>query len=127
MFFLIRSAFWLCLVILLIPGNPESGREAPRVTLGQAVSAAGAAIADLSQFCGRNPDACDTGGRALSIIGEKAWQGTEFVVGFLASQLEKSDETPSPTTVGTLTAADREIPWQAPGNRRDTLVLASAP
>ncbi len=128
MFFLIRSAFWLCLVILLIPGDPDSGTDAPRVTLGQAVSAAGATIADLSGFCSRNPEACATGGTALSVIGEKAWQGAEFLLGFLADRLDQANEQPvAATTLGTLTDADRAMPWQRPNSSRDTLVVASAP
>jgi hypothetical protein len=127
MFFLIRSAFWLCLVILLIPGDPASGTDAPRVSLGQALSAAGATVNDLSGFCGRNPDACATGGTAIAMIGEKAWQGAEFLVGFLAEQLDGSEGEPSAEVAGTLTASDRATPWQAPGTLPATLTVASAP
>jgi hypothetical protein len=127
MFFLIRSAFWLCLVILLIPGDPASGTDAPRVSLGQAVSAAGATIADLSGFCSRNPEACATGGTALAMIGEKAWQGAEFLIAVLADNFDGAENEPVAAGTGTLTAADLAMPWQAPGSGRDTLVLASAP
>jgi hypothetical protein len=132
MFFLIRSAFWLCLVILLIPGDPASGTAAPRVTLGQAFSAAGATIADLSGFCGRNPETCETGGIALAMIGEKAWQGAEFLITAIADNIGGADEDAAPAagtgtlTSGTLTEADLLTPWQAPGSTRNGVVLTAS-
>jgi hypothetical protein len=126
MFFLIRSAFWLCLVILLIPGDPESGSEAPRVTLGQALSAAGATIADVSGFCGRNPEACETGGIALAMIGEKALQGAEFLITVIADKIDGEEGSAVVAAPGTLTAADLETPWQAPGSAGNGVVLTAA-
>jgi hypothetical protein len=126
MFFLIRSAFWLCLVILLIPGDPASGTDAPRVTLGQAFSAAGATIADLSGFCGRNPEACETGGTALAMIGEKAWQGAEFLITMIADNIDGTEDTAPAAGPDTLTAADLETPWQAPGTTRNGVVLTAS-
>ncbi len=77
--FLIRAAFWLSLVILLIPGNPESGEDAPRVGALQALSAAQAAVADMTYFCDRNPDVCTTGGAALKVFANKAKNGARLI------------------------------------------------
>ena len=77
--FLIRAAFWLSLVILLIPGNPESGEDAPRVGALQALSAAQAAVADMTYFCDRNPDVCTTGGAALKVFADKAKNGARLI------------------------------------------------
>lgn len=126
MFFLIRSAFWLCLVILLIPGDPESGSAAPRVTLGQAFSAAGATIYDLSGFCGRNPEACETGGMALAMIGEKAWQGAEFLITAIADNIDGAEDDVPAAGSGTLTEADLLTPWQAPGTTSSGVVLTAS-
>src|SRR5690606_3506549 len=43
--FLIRAAFWFSVVVLLIPGDPNSGTEAPRVGAIDAIVAAQGAVA----------------------------------------------------------------------------------
>src|SRR5262245_52341970 len=55
--FLLRTAFWLSVVILLLPGgSPERPGSTSDVGAGDAVSAAGAAVSDMRQFCVRQPD-----------------------------------------------------------------------
>ena len=38
--FLVRTAFWLSIVVLLIPADAETGEQAPRVSALEALSAA---------------------------------------------------------------------------------------
>ena len=58
MFFLLRMAFWLGLVLVLLPREktPES-EKLPQVGASEAVSAATAAVSDMTQFCKRQPAA----------------------------------------------------------------------
>jgi uncharacterized protein DUF5330 len=76
MFFLLRMAFWLGLVLVLLPREktPES-EKLPQVGASEAVSAATAAVSDMSQFCKRQPAACEVGGQAASVIGQRAQEG----------------------------------------------------
>ena len=76
MFFLLRIAFWLGLVLVLLPREktPESDRL-PQVGASEAVSAATAAVSDMSQFCKRQPAACEVGGQAATVIGQRAQAG----------------------------------------------------
>jgi len=76
MFFLLRMAFWLGLVLVLLPREktPES-EKLPQVGASEAVSAATAAVSDMSQFCKRQPAACEVGGQAATAIGQRAQQG----------------------------------------------------
>jgi hypothetical protein len=76
MFFLLRMAFWLGLVLVLLPREktPES-EKLPQVGAAEAVSAATAAVTDMSQFCKRQPAACEVGGQAATVIGQRAQQG----------------------------------------------------
>ena len=37
--FLVRAAFWLAVVVLLLPGDPNSGANAPRVSAIEALMA----------------------------------------------------------------------------------------
>ena len=117
--FLLRSAFWLTLVILLIPADPQTG-EAPRVTMANAVMALRATVADLSGFCGRNPDVCATGSAAAQIVAEKTSDGIDLILGTI-----RGDEAPAAGdggidmapgapegTRGTLSTDDLALPWQ---------------
>ena len=61
MFFLLRMAFWLGLVLLLLPiSTSEDGSR--QIGAWQALSAAQSALSDLSGFCDRQPQACAVGG-----------------------------------------------------------------
>ncbi len=76
MFFLLRMAFWLGLVLVLLPREktPET-EKAPQVGASEAVQAATAAVSDISQFCKRQPTACQVGGQAATAIGQRAQDG----------------------------------------------------
>src|ERR1700757_3121452 len=76
MFFLLRMAFWLGLVLVLLPREktPES-EKLPQVRASEAVSAATAAVSDMTQFCKRQPAACEVGGQAATVIGHRAQEG----------------------------------------------------
>src|SRR5258708_31966136 len=76
MFFLLRMAFWLGLVLVLLPREktPES-EKLPQLNASEAVSAATAAVSDMSQFCKRQPAACELGGQAATVVGHRAQEG----------------------------------------------------
>src|SRR5258708_20523546 len=76
MFFLLRMAFWLGLVLVLLPREktPESDKL-PQLGASEAVSAATAAVSDMSQFCKRQPAACAVGGQAATVIGQAGQAG----------------------------------------------------
>jgi hypothetical protein len=103
--FLLRSAFWLTIVILLIPADPQSG-EAPRVTVVNALMAAQATVADLGGFCHRNPDVCITGSAAFDVFAEKAGNGIELIYSYFGDGKDAEE------TRGTLTTDDIALPWQ---------------
>src|SRR5690606_38063878 len=74
--FIIRSTFWLSLVLLLIPfgGNDDGKMVSPL----QAMFAARGAIEDLSGMCERKPDVCAVGRAAVHTIGVRAREGARF-------------------------------------------------
>ena len=76
MFFLLRMAFWLGLVLVLLPREktPES-EKLPQIGASEAISAATAAASDMGQFCKRQPAACEVGGQAATAIGQRAQDG----------------------------------------------------
>ena len=107
--FLLRAAFWLSVVVLLIPADPHGGSDAPSVGAFQALDAARAAIHDVSGFCDRNPDACATGSSAIQLMGMKARYGAEMLYHYLGGA--KGNGTTSKPAPGTLTSDDISIPW----------------
>jgi hypothetical protein len=95
MFFLLRMAFWLGLVLVLLPREKTPGSEKlPQVGASEAVSAAGAAVSDMSQFCKRQPVACEVGGQAASVIGHRAQEGARKLYQIITDK-RASDHTGS--------------------------------
>lgn len=106
--FLLRTAFWLSVVVILLPGDPETGEDAPRVSAFQALSAAQSAAHDLSQFCDRNPDVCETGGAAFTVFSEKVRYSARQLYGYFSD-----DQASGEPARGTLTPDDAEPEWRA--------------
>jgi hypothetical protein len=99
MFFLLRMAFWLGLVLVLLPTDrsPEPDQGA-QIGASEAISAATAAVSDMSQFCNRQPAACTVGGQAATVIGERAQSGAKKVYQFITDKADKNDKkAPDPT------------------------------
>src|SRR3990172_9325682 len=73
MFFLLRMAFWLTVVCVLLPsGGAKQTSADAQIDATQAVSLASAAVSDVRGFCDRQPDACVVGGKVALAIGHKA-------------------------------------------------------
>jgi len=130
MFFLIRTAFWLSIVVMLLP-TPQS-MKTPESNVGatQAISAATATVSDMRQFCARQPDACEVGSAALTQFGHKAQASAKWLYEFLSEKLG-TDHTASvkgePKAVpveidpsqNTLTSADTAPAWRGPQRQAD--------
>lgn len=88
MFFLLRTAFWLTLVLVLIPlGTGQENEPVESVDPVSAFLAAQATVSDIGGFCDRNPRACATGGDALTAIGSRARDGARIVYEYLDTQI----------------------------------------
>lgn len=94
MFFLLRMTFWIGLVLVLLPtGKPADSEKLPQIGTTEAVTAATAAVSDMSQFCTRQPAACDIGGQAATVIGHRAQAGARKVYEFITEKTEKAEPT----------------------------------
>jgi hypothetical protein len=133
MMFLIRTAFWLLILILLLPTD----REQQARIYGTAQSA----VNDVAGFCDRNPQTCATGQDALDVVAKKAEFGAQVLIGFIEQQTGASGESapfvspsdgnvmPVPAAASpvdpvtwdtnssqdTLLPKDREAAWSGPG------------
>ncbi len=137
MFFLLRMAFWLGVVLILLPsGSSERAAPATEVNASQAISAASATVGDVRQFCTRQPDACTVGSHVATELGYKAQSGAKMLYDFLTEALaskgparDMSNEAPKvtgslasgadKTSQNTLTPADMVPAWHAPLPRKD--------
>lgn len=147
--FLIRIALLLGLVILFIPADEsetkKSGAE-HSVSLFDTIGFATAAYSDASGFCGRNPQACSTGGVILDTFEAKARTGARWVYAWLepghaaapapaasaAATADASDVAPTsraglvpalrgPVTTGSVRRAASESNTASNGTQDETL------
>jgi hypothetical protein len=97
MFFLLRMAFWLGLVLVLLPRDPTPESEkAPQIGASEAISAATAAASDMGQFCKRQPAACEVGSQAATVIGQRAQDGARKVYKIITDKKpEVTDKQPA--------------------------------
>ena len=122
MFFLLRLAFWVGLVLVLLPRDktPEADK-APQINASEAVSAATAAISDMGQFCKRQPTACDVGGQAATVIGQRAQGGARKLYQIITDKPDKSEKSDKRAPDHTGSIGGMESAEAAQSDTRDTL------
>ena len=88
MFFLLRMAFWLGVVLLLLPtGAAQRSPSVSEVNASEAISAASATVGDVRGFCTRQPDACTVGSQVATAIGYKAEAGAKMLYEVLSEAM----------------------------------------
>ena len=123
--FLLKSAFWLTIVLILLPtGGSKDSQTSPeqQISASEAVSAASAAVSDMKGFCARQPDACSVGSQVAVALGHKAQAGAKMLYEFLNDKMaarERSAATNGAASQHTLTPADLTPAWRAPAPRKD--------
>jgi hypothetical protein len=136
MFFLLRMAFWLGLVLVLLPSGASQQSEGSQVAASDAISAASATVGDLRQFCARQPDACTVGSHVASQLGSRAQAGAKMLYEFVTESLKGKDAgsdnavrdgkagadraIAEKDSQDTLTPADLAAPWRGPARRKDS-------
>jgi Family of unknown function (DUF5330) len=136
MFFLLRMAFWLGLVLVLLPSGPSQQPQGSQVAASDAISAASATVGDLRQFCARQPDACTVGSHVATQLGSRAQAGARMLYEFVTETLKRKDTgsdnagrdgkpaadraVAEKDSQSTLTPADLAAPWRAPSPRKDS-------
>ncbi|MEA2978426.1 MAG: hypothetical protein QOF09_249 [Alphaproteobacteria bacterium] len=142
MFFLLRIAFWLTIVLALLPSGGAQQSAQAKVGATEAVVAAGAAVSDMSNFCDRQPDACVVGAQAAVAIGQRAQAGAKMVYEFFNDHTSHGSETgsvpkpkwqpklaavrpvpASPGSQSTLKDGDLDPVWQGPPARTENVPL----
>ena len=122
MFFLLRLAFWVGLVLVLLPRDKAPDQDkAPQINASEAISAATAAVSDMSQFCKRQPTACEVGGQAATVIGQRAQGGARKLYQIITDKPDKSDKSDKRAPDHTGSIGGMESAEAAPSDAHDTL------
>jgi hypothetical protein len=127
--FLLRIAFWLSIVVLLLPSDPAKRGDNGRTQVGptEAFEVAHAALDDARDFCARRPDTCVVGSQAFQTFGQKAQHGAKLLYEFLSNRFAETPPSPrGEARVGganerpgrhTLTPEDMAPGWNGPGRK----------
>jgi hypothetical protein len=129
MFFLVRVAFWLTVVLVLLPSGGSSQSGAANVGATDAIVAASAAVSDMSNLCDRQPKACEVGAQAAVAIGHRAQAGAKMVFDFFSEHSIRGDAglvtngsgRNWPVSQNTLLSADLMPAWQGPPAQAELL------
>ncbi len=129
MMFLIRMAFWVSVVLVLLPSGKKdevSSAAHAQLSATDAAAAAASTVADMRQFCERRPDACAVGAQAAVAFGERAQAGARMVYEFLSEKASTGGKTPTSRTEtakagDTLTADDRMPTWRNPARKEQRI------
>lgn len=132
MFFLLRVAFWLSIVLVLLPSGTPKAPQPSAVGAVDAIGAAGAAVSDMSQFCERQPEACVVGTQAAIAFGQRAQAGARMVYDFISERMKESEggsiktgsvktgaERAIKSSQHTLRPGDLQPAWRGPNPRKD--------
>jgi hypothetical protein len=127
MLFLIRTAFWLTIILLLLPTDEQQRSEV--------YGTAQAAVHDVATFCDRNPETCARGKDAFGVLVQKAQYGARMLMDLINGKGESdgyeepSSDMPSlfapasydvsasydtSASQDTLNPEDREEAWMGP-------------
>lgn len=124
--FLLRMTFWLGVVLVLLPSGGSQPVPKSQVGVGEAFSAAKAAVSDMQQFCERQPTVCEVGSQTAVTLGQRAQAGAKILYEFLQERFGNEDSAPiqSTGTVPTTRASQHTLrpddlapPWRGPQPR----------
>jgi len=110
MMFLIRTGFWLLVLVLLLPTDENQQNEI--------YGTAQAAMNDVATFCDRNPQTCATGQNAFAVLVQKAQYGAQVVTNLVDEQTGTFDSNavsgPVPMGPAPIDSAVMPVPAAAP-------------
>jgi hypothetical protein len=132
--FLLRMAFWLTLVLVLLPSGGSQTGPKINVSAFEAMSAAKATVSDVGSFCERQRDACALGSQAAVAIGHRAQAGARMLYQYLHEHLGANEDDgaagadtgkvvpvpPARRSQHTLSPADLAPPWRGPSPRKES-------
>ncbi len=113
--FILKSIFWLALVVLMLPAASDGKTPPPRVSLLETVSATRALVADLAGLCARNEAACAIRNETIDLIAGKIRTGAAIAAAMVSAAREGDDISAARQgeNRGSLTNEDIKPGWSA--------------
>jgi hypothetical protein len=104
--FLLRTAFWFSLVLLVLPFDVGGAGNTDRAGPLETFLAAREAVADLSGLCERKPAVCEIGRSALNTVGLRAREAARIAYEMLDETVgeDRADAGEEGATVGEASA-----------------------
>jgi hypothetical protein len=125
--FLLRMAFWLGVVAVLLPRDGTQPASNAQISASDAMSAATATVGDMRQFCERQPEACNVGSQAAVALEDRAKAGAKRLYDMLNERLAANDNDGAITATSTATSAKNAKAVPLPTARPTPRVSAPAP
>jgi hypothetical protein len=129
--FLLRMAFWLTVILVMLPSGGSQPTPTVNVSALDAMSAAKATVTDMRSFCERQPEACTIGSQTAVALGHRAQAGAKMLYEYLNEHLGPSDTgtvgntgkmvplPPAKPSQHTLSPNDLTAPWRGPQPRKE--------
>jgi hypothetical protein len=131
--FLLRMAFWLTVILVMLPSGGAQPTPKVNVSAIDAMSAAKATVTDMRSFCERQPEACSIGSQTAVAIGHRAQAGAKMLYEYLNEHLGPNDTgsvvnaatgkavplPPARPSQHTLSPSDLTPAWRGPQPRKD--------
>ena len=112
MWFLIRTAFWFSMVLVMLPIFDQDATDRlaneKGVELTDALGAAAGLISYASDLCAEKPDVCVKGAETFSTLGSRAREGARVAYTYLDGQFADEAEAKKADAVLTGTVAARD-------------------
>jgi hypothetical protein len=115
--FLLKMAFWLGVIAVLLPREESASKPNAPISARDAVSAASATVGDMRQFCERQPEACNVGSQAAVALEDRAKAGAKRLYDMLNERLAANDNDHATTVTSTKNAAGVPLPAPRPTPR----------
>jgi hypothetical protein len=121
--FLLRMAFWLGVIAILLPRSEAPPASNVQVSAIDALSAASATVGDMRQFCERQPDACIVGSQAAVALGDRAKAGAKALYEMLNDKLVSNEN--DGVTTASAAPNGRPVPLPVPRPTQRAAPIAS--
>jgi hypothetical protein len=112
--FLLRMAFWLGVIAVLLPRGESVPASNAQVSATEAMSAATATVGDMRQFCDRQPEACTVGSQAAVALEERAKAGAKRLYEMLNEKLSANETDKIVTVTSAKNAKPVPLPTARP-------------
>lgn len=104
--FILRTIFWLGLVVLMLPPVSDGKTPPPRISLFETLSATRTLISDLAGLCSRNEAACAASRETIDLVAGKIRTGAGIAAAMVKTGQAGIDR-------GSLTGEDLNHRWSA--------------